>query len=170
MELYEAIRTRRSIRSYQDKPVPENVLRRILEAGRLAPSARNRQEWRYIVVRDPETRARLSVAAKGQPFVAEAPVVLVACALESGYVMTCGQPSHLIDVAISLEHIALAATAEGLGTCWVGAFFQDQVKEILGIPDEIEVVELMPLGFPAETPTARNRKAFDEAFVFDRWA
>ncbi len=169
MDVIEAIRRRRSIRSYQDRPVEEEKLLAVLEAGRLAPSASNRQEWRYIVVRDPGMRARLADAASSQKFVGQAPVVLVACAKTDGYKMPCGEPCYPIDVAISLDHITLKAAEEGLGTCWIGAFDQPAVKKLLGIPEEIRVVQLMPLGYPAGEPAARSRLSFDEIVVDEKW-
>ncbi len=169
MDVMDAIRNRRSIRAYEDRPVEEEKLQRVLEAGRLAPSARNLQEWRYVVVRDPALRAKLVEAANGQTFVGQAPVVLVACAKTDGRRMACGEPCYPIDVAISLDHISLKAVEEGLGTCWVGAFNQAAVKKLLGIPDEIRVVELMPLGYPASTPSARPRLTLDEIVMYDLW-
>ena len=140
MNVIEAIRRRRSIRAYLDKPVEEEKLEAVLEAGRLAPSASNRQEWRYVVVRDPGTRAKLAEAANGQKFVGEAPVVLIACANTDGHKMSCGEPCYPIDVAISLDHMTLKAVEEGLGTCWIGAFDQPAVKKLLNIPEDIRVV------------------------------
>jgi len=169
MDVIDAIRTRRSIRSYQDRPVEEDKLTRTLEAGRLAPSAKNLQEWRYVVVRDPDLRAKLADAANGQKFVGEAPVVLVACAQTDGHQMSCGERSYPIDVAISLDHISLKAVEEGLGTCWIGAFDQEAVKKLLGVPDEIRVVELMPLGYPASEPAARPRLPLDDIVHHNKW-
>ncbi len=169
MTVYEAIQNRFSVRSYLDQPVEEEKLLRVLEAARLAPSAGNRQEWRFVVVRDLETRHRLMDAANGQAFVAQAPVVIAACAEGDQHVMTCGQLSYPIDVAIALEHIALQATEEGLGTCWIGAFKEDQVKKILGIPDEVRVVELLPLGYPASSPGPKRRMALEEIVKWEKW-
>jgi nitroreductase len=169
MELYEAIRSRRSVRRWLDKPIPDDVLRRVLDAGRLAPSARNLQEWKFVVVRDPGLRARLVEAARGQSFVGEAPAVIVGSAVETDHVMTCGQLCYPIDLAIALDHMTLAAAAEGLGSCWVGAFHEEAVKEIVGIPDEVRVVALLALGYPAGEVAARPRKSFDEVVVWDRW-
>ncbi len=169
MDVMDAIRRRRSIRSYEDRPIEEEKLAAVLEAGRLAPSACNRQEWRYLVVRDPELRAGLVEAANGQAFVGEAPVVLVACAETDGHKMACGEPCYPIDVAISLDHISLKAVEEGLGTCWIGAFNQAAVKKLLGIPEDIRVVELMPLGYPADEPAARPRLELDEIVTYDTW-
>lgn len=170
MDVYDAIRTRKSVRSFLERPVEEDKLERILEAGRLAPSARNTQEWRFIVVRDPGLRRRLIPAAAGQSFVGEAPCVIVGCAETDEHVMRCGEKCYPIDLAIAMDHISLAAAAEGLGTCWVGAFYQDQVKMVLDIPDEIKVVELMPLGYPADTSVQeKNRMALDEIVRYDQW-
>jgi len=169
MDVFEAISQRRSVRSYQDRPVEDKALERILEAARLAPSANNRQEWKFVVVRDAELRNRLAEAARGQSFVAEAPVVIAACAAEHDHVMSCGHPCFLVDVAIALEHIALAARALGLGTCWIGAFDQGKVRDILGIPDSVEIVELMPLGYPSDWPAARGRKSLHDIVCYDGW-
>ncbi|MCM8778363.1 MAG: nitroreductase family protein [Candidatus Omnitrophica bacterium] len=169
MELMEAIRRRRSIRSYLDKPVEEEKLKKVLEAGRLAPSAKNLQEWRYIIVRDKTTQEKLMSAAKGQRFVYEAPVVIVACAVNTDYKMSCGQYAYPIDVAISLTHISLKAVEEGLGTCFIGAFYEDQVKKILAIPEDVRVVELMTLGYPKETPFPKPRKDLKEIVCYEKW-
>lgn len=170
MNVIDAIQTRKSVRQFLSKPVEDDKLQLILSAGRLAPSASNRQEWRFVVVRDPETRQRLADAARGQQFVGEAPVVLVACAATDNHVMPCGLPCFSIDVAIALDHITLAAVEQGLGTCWIGAFNQDQVKQILGIPDEIRVVELMPLGYPVDpTPIEKRRLPLPTIVHYEHW-
>jgi nitroreductase len=168
MDLMQAIRARRSIRNFRDMPVEEELLLAVLEAGRLAPSARNMQDWRFIVVRDAATRSLLAKAARDQEFVGQAPVVIAACGT-SDLVMTCGQPAYAIDVAIALDHMTLAAAALGLGTCWIGAFYEDLVKEILGVPPEIRVVALLPLGYPAEEPGPRSRKSLDEIIAREHW-
>lgn len=105
-----------------DKPIEEAKLRVVLEAGRLAPSARNLQEWRFILVKDSDVRRKIGQAANGQEFVGDAPVVIVACAVTDLRVMSCGQLCYPIDVAIALDHISLVAVELGLGTCWIGAF------------------------------------------------
>lgn len=170
MDVYEAIRTRKSVRAWADRDVEEDVLERVLEAGRLAPSAKNLQEWRFVVVRDDETRKRLVPAAADQHFVGAAPVVLVCCADTDSHIMRCGQACYPIDVAIAIDHITLAAVAEGLGTCWIGAFYEDQVKEILGIPDAIRVVELLPLGYPADPkPADKIRLPLSALVKHEKW-
>jgi nitroreductase len=170
MNVVEAIRKRRSVRSYLDKVVEEEKLNAVLEAGRLAPSASNRQEWRFVVVRDGEVRRKLGEAANEQSFVGEAPVVIAACAVTDGHVMSCGQLCYPIDVAIALDHISLAAVEQGLGTCWIGAFNEVKVKEILGIPEKVRVVELMPLGYPVtQAVEEKNRLSFSKIVKYDHW-
>jgi len=169
MDVFEAIRQRRSVRSYQDREVEEEKLEQVLEAARLAPSARNMQEWKFVVVRDKALRQKMVEAANGQAMVGQAPVVIAACAVQHDHIMSCGHPCFLVDVAIAIEHMALAARALGLGTCWVGAFNQERTREVLGIPDSVEVVELLPLGYPTEWPDARPRKALDEVVCYDGW-
>lgn len=170
MNVMDAIKKRCSVRSYQDRPVEQEKLDKILEAARLAPSASNRQEWRFVVVRDKDTRQRLAKAAKNQTFVGEAPVVIACCADGDEHVMTCGQLCYPIDVAIAIEHMALEAAEEGLGTCWIGAFYEDQVKEILGIPKNIRVVELFTLGYPSKPSSGnKDRLSMDEIIMHEKW-
>jgi len=168
MELMDAVRGRRSVRSFRDQSVEEEKLEAVLEAGRLAPSARNMQDWKFIVVRDQATRQKLAKAARDQQFVGEAPVVIAACGT-SDLVMTCGQPAYAIDVAIAVDHMTLAAQSLGLGTCWIGAFYEDQVREILGVPANIRIVALLPLGYPAQNARATPRKSLAEVVSYDHW-
>jgi nitroreductase len=170
MDVIKAIKKRRSVRNYLDRPVEEEKLIAVLEAGRHAPSAGNRQEWRFVIVKDQQDRKKIAEAANEQGFVGEAPVVIVACAETDGHVMSCGQPSYPIDVAIALDHISLAAVKYGLGTCWIGAFNEEKVKEILGIPEEVRVVELMPLGYPATNLVKeKNRLSFNRIVKSGYW-
>lgn len=144
MELYEAIRKRRSVRSYRSDKVPKDALLRVLEAARLAPSWCNFQCWRYIVVDDPAIIEKMSsrAAAFGAPMF----VVLCADPEQSG--KKDNKDYYLVDAAISMEHIILAATAEGLGTCWLGGMLDEKnVKAVLGIPDNLRVVAMTPLGY-----------------------
>ena len=170
MDVFDAIRNRRSIRSYLDRPVEREKIMQVIEAGRLAPSANNRQEWRFVVVQDRECRHRLAIAANGQGFVAEAPVVIACCAVEFKHVMACGHPSYAIDLGIAIDHMTLAAVPLGLGTCWVGSFQEPRVREILGIPDTARVVELLTLGYPKETPAPRPRKKPEEIVFWETWS
>ncbi len=167
MELMTAVRERQSIRSYEDKPVPEQKLNKVLEAARLAPSASNRQRWKFIVVREAERRRELARAAGGQTHVAKAPVVIAAVATMPEYVMRCGVPAHLVDLAIAVDHMTLAAVDEGLGTCWIGAFYQEEVKDILNIPKDYRVVSLLTLGFPKTAGREKVRKSLEEIVCYE---
>lgn len=171
MDVYTAIKIRKSVRAYLNKPVEEDKLKRILGAARLAPSASNRQEWRLVIVRDKEMRKRMAEAANNQHFVGEAPVVIAACAEGVDHVMPCGQLCYPIDVAIIIDHLTLAAVQEGLGTCWIGAFDEVKVKKILGITQNIRVVELMPLGYPKEPqlPRGKSRLDLDKIIKWEKW-
>jgi len=169
MDVFEAIQTRRSVRSYLNRAVEDDVLNRVLEAARLAPSASNRQEGRYVAVRDRETLHLLSIAAEGQGFVAEAAAVIACCAAESSHVMSCGQPSYTVDVSIAADHMTLAAQSLGLGTCWIGAFDEDRVRGILRIPGSVRVVVLLALGYPKHPAGPRPRKPLNEIVHYEKW-
>ncbi len=170
MEVTEAIWTRKSVRSFLGTPVDEATLNRVMEAARLAPSARNAQEWRFVAVREKEMREKIAVEAARQPFIAQAAVLLACCAETDSRVMRCGQLAYPIDVAIAMDHLSLAAIAEGLGTCWIGAFDEKMVKDLLGIPPAIRVVQLMPLGYPRDaSPAAKRRLALDQILRLERW-
>ena len=170
MDLYDAMGKRYSCRTFAQGDVEPEKVERILEAARIAPSARNFQDWRFIVVRDAQTRGRLCDCAKGQKFVAEAPVVIVAVGTNIEYRMTCGHHTFVIDVAIAGEHLALAATAEGLGTCWIGAFHEDQVRATLDIPDDCRVVVMFSLGYPARDDVPeKSRLAIGEIVYHEKW-
>ena len=164
--MLEAIRQRFSVRNYQDKKIPPDVLLEVLEAARLAPSAKNRQEWQFIVVTDKMKKAQLSHVAQGQAFIAQAPAVIVGVATETGYVMICQVPAAHVDVAIAMEHVALAAVQLGLGTCWIGAFDQDQTCAVLDLPAGWQVVALMPIGYPAVPAPKKSRKPLDDITRF----
>jgi nitroreductase len=169
MDVLECIKERCSVRSYSDRDVEENALGQVLEAVRLAPSASNRQPWKFVVVRDSRLRRRLSDAAGGQRFLAAVPVVIAACATSTDHIMPCGHPSHLVDLAIAIDHMTLAARALGLGTCWIGAFDQQAVKDLLAIPDDASVVELLALGYPTAWPTAKSRRPLEDIVCYERW-
>jgi nitroreductase len=168
MELFEAISGRRSIRKYSEKPVEHEKLNKVLEAARLAPSAANGQSWRFIAVMDKEKRDKLMEACYGQAFVSEAPVVLVACGLDTK-VMTSGHRVDTVNLSIGMSFVMLEAYEQGLGTCWLARYDEDKVRAVLGIPDTVGVVVVMPLGYPAENPSARSRKAFDEVVRYDEY-
>ena len=169
MDFLELVTSRHSVRSYQSRPVERDKLDRILEAVRLAPSGSNRQPWRFVIVRDPDVRHRLVAACADQQFIAQAPVVIAGVGLLPDRVMLCDVPGDPVDLAIAMEHLALAAAAEGLGTCWIGAFHQDRVREVLGIPESTKVIGVMTLGYPADSTRPKSRKPISEIVCYDRW-
>ena len=168
MRVCEAIQKRYSCRAYKPDPIEPEKLTRLFEAARLAPSARNLQDWRFVVVTDADTRQKLSVAAYDQDFVAHAGAVIAACS-NSDHVMRCGQPIAPIDVAIALEHIALQAVRENLATCWIGSFYPEKVRAILNIPDDIAVIELMTVGYPADTKPEPKRQPLEKIVSYEKW-
>lgn len=176
MDVMEAIRRRRSIREFADRPIPPEVLERVTEALRLAPSACNYQPWRFVIVTDPAKRLELSRACRSQNFIAHAPAVIVGCGLVDeaytrmgGYWNSCD-----IDVAIALDHLTLAAVEAGLGTCWIGAFTESEVKTVLGIPPNVKPVAIIIMGYPAlenaftDVPTG-GRKPREQVFGINKF-
>ena len=169
LSLYEIIAARRSIRKYRSDPVEEEKLIRVLQAARIAPSAGNRQPWQYIVVTDDAVKRRLKAAYDREWFFT-APVIVCACGEPSrSWTRKDGRDYKDVDVAISFDHLVLAATAEGLGTCWIGAFDPAIVREVLEIPAGIEPIVLTPLGYPDESPPPRDRKTLKELVHRDRF-
>lgn len=157
MDTFEAILKRRSIRKYDRKPLREGDLRKVLEAGRQAPSAANRQPWHFIVVQDPDEKRALAQACSGQVWLADAAVIIAGVGRP-----TVNDKWYAVDVAIALENMILAATALGYGTCWIGAFDQAEVKSLLGVPDDMVVVALTPVGWPGDQPESRPRQPLAE--------
>jgi nitroreductase len=168
MDIYDAIKLRYSCRDYRDKPVEEDKLQRVLEAARLAPSANNRQAWKIIVVTDLGIRHQLARDAE-QPFIEGAPVVLAMVGLDPARTMSCSVPADPVDCAIAIEHLALAATAEGLATCWIGHFDQHKASETLGVPASAKILHLMPLGYPKDQHRPRQRKPIGELVCKDKF-
>ena len=170
MDIYEAIKTRRSVRSYRDKEVDQATLDKILEAGRLAPSAHNSQDYKFVVVRDAGKRKALAKAASEQRFIAEAPLIIAAVSLKPESLMDCGVPAYAVDLAIAFDHITLAAAAEGLGTCWIGSFSQEEVKDILEVPEQYKVVALLSLGTPYDEPGVKSRKTLKDLVRYENFS
>jgi len=170
MDVYQAIKTRRSVRAYRDYPVSEESLNKILEAGRFAPSAHNAQDYKFIVVQDPKRIKALSKAALEQKFIAEAPAVIVGVSLSPEYSLSSGVPAYAVDLAIALDHMTLAAVEEKLGTCWIGAFSQEEVKKILDIPEKYKVVALLTLGTPYDEPGVKSRKKLRDLVCYESFS
>ncbi len=169
MDVFEAIESRRSIRKYLTKEVEQDKIDKIIESARIAPSAANRQEWKFVVVKDQLIRDKLVDACMGQKFVAQAPVLIAACSTESEKIMPCGQYAYSVDLSIALSFMILEATELGLGTCWLGAFKEDDVKSILNIPEEVRLVGLTTLGYSDESPDKRPRKSLEEVLTYEKW-
>jgi nitroreductase len=165
MSLLDMILSRRSIRSYENKEIPQEILRQVLEAGRQAPSAANRQPIRFIIVTDSEIKNELSKSMFSK-FIKDAPMVIVGCADEKS--LLTGKWA-VVDVTIALQNIVIAALTFGIGSCWIGSFSEKKVKELLKVPDKWKVVSLLTLGYPAEQPKAKNKKSFEELFSFNKF-
>jgi len=163
MSLVDAILSRRSVRRYEDREIPEGLMNQILEAGRQAPSAANRQPIRFIIVKEPEMAKKFSnMPFNG--FVKNAPAVIVGCAdIKS---LLTGKWA-VVDATIAMQNMVVAAWALGIGSCWIGAFDEKQVKESLKIPEKWKVVALITLGYPAERPRPAKKKQLEELFSFN---
>jgi nitroreductase len=171
MDFYEVIRKRKSVRKYKTDPIPDDVLNRILDAGRIAPSAKNIQPWHFVVIREPEMKKKVAEACRNQFFIADAGAIICGCALEK---IAWGRMGNYMaawphDLSIALDHMILAATNEGLGTCWIGAFDEAMVKDVLGIPDGVRVVALTPVGYPAEEAKDRGRLTLEDIISFEKF-
>ncbi len=158
----DVIKERFSVRSFEDRSVESEKIEALLEAARLAPSARNLQVCHFVVLEDEKKREQLTDICKGQKFVSQAPITIAVCATNSDYTMTCGHKANLIDAAIVGEHIALQAVALGLGSCWIGAFYQEKMAKLIDLPKDYEVVALLPIGYPATTKKPRKLKSIEE--------
>ncbi len=171
MKVLDVIQKRRSVRKYKEDPIPEKDLMRVLEAARLAPSGKNFQPWKFIIVKDKALKEKLAQASAGQFFMAEAPIIIVGCGFPDNCYAHMGRymKSWSVDVTIALEHLILQAQEEGLGTCWIGSFEEEEVKAILNIPENVKVLALTPLGYPDEIPRFRGRKSLDEFISYDRF-
>jgi nitroreductase len=163
MDVLETIKGRRSIRAFRDEEVSNGIVEILIDAARWAPSAGNIEPWEFIVVRNSETKRRLAEVALNQTFLEAAPVVIVVCADESrsfrGYGAR-GKTLYCIqDTAAAIQNIHLVAYSLGLGTCWIGAFREEEAREILRIPVGIRPVAIIPLGYRAEVPELRSRRS-----------
>ena len=203
MDVLHAMKKRRSIRHYKPDEIPKDVLDRLLNAMRLAPSACNIQPWKFIVVRDEAAKAKLAAAchyathkggAAAQTWIAEAPVVIVACGSEGEAAVTYFKEDQPViaqgsdvseeresgsvrfeswlpwDLAIALDHLTLVAVEEGLGTCWIGGLNEKEIKDLLAVPEEMRVPIVMPVGYPVSWPTPRPRKPLGEIVCYDRYS
>ena len=203
MDVMDAIQKRRSIRHFKPDDIPNDVLERLLNAMRLAPSGENRQPWKFIVVRDKTTKYKVAATciwktSDGkqvlQKWINEAPVIIVACGFEKEASVRYYKKGELIitdwasleaemqqttieyesslvsDLTIAIDHLTLAARAEGLGTCWLGSMKEPQVKEILSIPKDVRAPLAVVLGYPMSWPNSRPRKSINEIICYDKYS
>jgi nitroreductase len=169
MDAIDVIMKRRSVRKYREAAIPEEDLQKILESGRQAPSAGNRQPWHFVVTRDPKVKVKLGEACRGQMWVADADVILTGIGIPAIGKGSTGRLWHPVDVAIAMQNMILASADLGYGTCWIGAFEENKVKSILKIPENMEVIALTPIGVPAESPGPRSRKPSTDVFSSDMY-
>jgi len=176
MDVFEAIKNRRSVRAYQDRPIPEHITHTLLSAIRYAPSGCNLQPWHFVLVKDTQLRQKLAEACAKQMWIAQAPLIIAACGFPKRAYQKIGGSRNCaeIDVTIALDHLSLAAVEQGLGSCWIGAFDEQQVKSLLAVPDDAQVVALMTIGYPASTDlnhpvSEANRKSPAKVFSTDRY-
>ncbi len=169
MEFYEVLNKRRSIRKYKTTAVEQDKLDRILDAARIAPSAKNLQPWHFIVIRDESVKLALKDAYDKEWFYS-APVIVCVCGEPAkAWVRRDGRSYLDVDVANAFEHLILAAAAEGLGTCWIGAFDANAVRRTLRLPGGIEPIAMTPIAYPDETPLPLVRKSMDEIVHRNGW-
>lgn len=159
------IENRRSIRSYLAKEVEEEKLTAVLEAGRKAPSAKNRQMWHFYVVSNKELKAKITELSGGQKMIDQAPICLMVTATDD-YMMRCKVPAYVVDSSIALSFMLLEAEHQGLGTCWIGSFDQDKIKELLGIPVNETIIGFTPLGYTDEAPREKTTKDMEEVVSY----
>ncbi len=174
MGIYEILENRRSVRKYKPDKVSDQVLEKLLDAARVAPSWKNQQCWRFIVVREPERKKQLADSMPdnnpAKRAVGEtAPIVLVLCADPEASGKQDGKDYYLLDAGLALQQLMLAAHAEGLGTCWVAWFNEEKVRSTCAVPNNYRVVALTPLGVPQKQPSARPRKDLEEIAYTEQW-
>jgi len=169
MEFEKLIRARYSVRSYRRDPVPQEVLAKVLEAARLAPTAANRQAFRILVVHTAGREGELK-RIYGRDWFVQGPLVIGVCILTDGcWVRADGKSYGDVDAAIVMDHLILAAADQGLGSCWIGAFDARAARQILGLPESVEPLAFTPLGYPADRPGKKKRRSVDDLVRFESW-
>jgi nitroreductase len=171
LDVFEAIKERRSVRVYADEKVSDNDVERLIEAARWAPSAGDIQPWEFVIVKDTETKRKLSDATLNQTFIQKAPVVIVVCAdvtrSSRGYGSRGEHLYSIQDTAAATENILLAAQELGLATCWVGAFRENEVAKAVKAPKNMKPVAIVPVGHPAEKPVAPQKRLVNEIVHYE---
>lgn len=169
MELLPEIRNRQSIRRFKPDPVDQAQLDRVLEAGRLAPSAKNRQPWRFIVIEESSLREKIKVAAFNQEHVGQAPIIIILCSTNIDYRMPNGQYSYPIDISIAASFMLLQAQHEGLRSCIVTTFDETEIKELLTVPYSMKAVMMVLIGHGDEEPIKESRKSLKRISAVNHW-
>ncbi|MCK5051196.1 MAG: nitroreductase family protein [Candidatus Cloacimonetes bacterium] len=184
MEFDEVLISRKSVRSFRDKEIPEDILNNMMEAARLSPSFQNRQCWRFIVVRDKDLikdlALRSGMISKVNFFIKDAPIVIVACADPAKSGTMNDQNYYLVDTTIAFQQMMLSAWNHGIGSCWLAAFNEQKVREILEIPQNIRIVALSPFGYPKEKKSlyekavkvfaqSKKRNELKNIISYDKW-
>ncbi len=173
MDISQAIFDRRSVRKFLDKPVEEEKVLKILDAGRWAPSAGNLQDWQFIVVHEKGKKIQISEAAVGQYWIASAPVIIILCSKTNRLRRIFGEQGEniysIFDCGLSAENMLLTAFSEGLGSCVLAAFDKDAVKRILSIPDEIKIISIIPVGYAAEKPNPPHRMPLESVTFLEAY-
>ena len=169
MEVMPEILARRSVRSFTSQPIEKDQIERILEAARLAPSAKNRQAWRFVVIQKKETRQKMMEAAFSQEYVGQAPVIIAVCTTNIDYRMPNGQLSYPIDLSFASAHIVLQAVHEGLGTCCITTFDEQEVRDLLTVPFSMRVILLILIGHADGEATETPRKTIKQISGRDHW-
>jgi nitroreductase len=170
MEFEKLIGARYSVRSYRSDPIPDPLLSKVLEAGRLAPTAANRQAFRIVVIHTAGREKELK-RIYGRDWFVQAPVVIAVCALtDRCWVRSDGKSYCEVDAAIVMDHLILAAADQGLGSCWIGAFDARAAREVLGLPESVQPVAFTPLGYAADSPGEKRRRPLEDLVRFERWS
>ena len=169
MSFLELAKKRYSVRAYKSIPVDDDELQKVLEAARLAPTAANRQPFQFLVIHTAGREEELG-RIYSQPWFVQAPIVICACGIpEQAWVSRDSKSYCDVDVSIAMDHLILAATDLGLGTCWIGAFDPTAVREALGLPEDVEPITFTPLGYPNDEPRPKKRKPLAELIRYERW-
>lgn len=168
MSIFENIEHRKSVRAYKPTPIESEKLQKVLEAGVLAPSAKNHQEWKFVAVTDPALQSQMSACCFNQSFISQAPATIVVCTGKD-YVMRCGIGARTVDASIAMSFMILAADELELSTCWIGSFEEDKIRSLLNIPADYKIIALTPIGYAAEEGRPRSRKPFDEVVVYNKF-
>jgi nitroreductase len=180
MEFIDVIKTRTSMREFSEKPIDEEKITYVLDCARLAPSYMNKQSWRFIVIQDKHTIEQIAKTTVINRWLKTAPVLIIACADSTASGTHNSIEYHVVDVAIALEHIILAATDLGLGTCWIAGFNEEKIKGLLEVPKRIRIIALTPLGYPVPKKgiteqlkktilKSSKRKTLDEIVHYEHW-